>query len=172
MNLSEKIKENFASFLAAFTPQPTENSALSTQHLAQCTEHSEDSILNTLFAAVSTSYPESLSGIEGFTQLQKAEALTAFFESFSAKMEEISASYSTLQSDYYSLVVSSELIASQLTAANETISDLTAQLSARPSIPLNVSDPQIGIHSTNNPKDETGKQILAALPKDLKNKLK
>jgi hypothetical protein len=60
----------------------------------------------------------------------------------------------------------------ELSEANTRIQDLTAQLGARPSIPLNVTDPAVGLSSGSQEKDETGKQILAAMPKDIKRKLK
>jgi hypothetical protein len=173
MNLSEKIKENFASFLAAFTTQPAEHSAQSTEHF-----QSEDNTLNTLFDAVSASYPESFTETQGFTSLQKAEALTAFFASVndqlstaSTKLTESSLAFNTLNEEHQKLITCTEATVAALTAANTRIQELTEQLGARPSIPLNVTDPALSL-STNQEKDETGKQILEALPKDLKRQLK
>lgn len=171
MNLSDKIKQNFAAFLAAFSNQPTEHSALST-------EHSDDTTLNSLFDAVSTSYPESFTEVEGFTQLQKAEALTAFFSSVNDKLQSASETERRLQSeagaltaDHQALIASSEITIQELATANNRIQELTEQLGARPSIPLNVTDPAVSL-SGNQEVDETGKQILAAMPKDMKRKLK
>jgi hypothetical protein len=58
----------------------------------------------------------------------------------------------------------------ELATERSRSAELTEQLSARPSIPLNVTDPALSL-STNQEKDETGKQILSQLPKDLKRKL-
>lgn len=170
MNLSDKIKQNFAAFLAAFSNEPTEHSALST-------EHSDDTTLNTLFDAVSTSYPESFTEVEGFTQLQKAEALTAFYSSVNdqlstsaSKLNESATAFDTLNTEHQALIASSAQVSSELETANSRITELTGQLSARPSIPLNVTDPALSL-SSNQEKDDTGKQILSQLPKDLKRKL-
>ena len=173
MNLSEKIKQNFAAFLASFSAP-----------VASVTEptgvvEGQDNTLNTLFEAVSASYPESFTSTEGFTSLQKAEALTAFFSSVSDKLQtsletELNqrTAFDALNTDHQALVSSNEATLAELSEANTRIQDLTAQLGARPSIPLNVTDPAVGLSSGSQEKDETGKQILAAMPKDIKRKLK
>lgn len=166
MNFSEKIKQNFAAFLASFSDQST------------VAEPVEANTLNTFFDAVSSSYPESFAEVEGFTQLQKAEALTAFFSSVNDKLQSASETERRLQSeaealnaDHLALIASSEVTIQELSTANSRIQELTEQLGARPSIPLNVTDPAVSL-SGNQEVDETGKQILAAMPKDMKRKLK
>ena len=138
MNISEKIKQNFSAFLSAFSIQPPEHSEQSTQ------QQPDDKTLNTLFEALSVSYPESFKDVSEFTQLQKAESITAFLDSQASKNS----------------------------ALTESLETLTEQLSARPSIPLNVTDPKVSLGIDDQEKDETGKQILSQLPKDLKRKLK
>ena len=49
---------------------------------------------------------------------------------------------------------------------------LKAQLSARPTLPNQVTDPQISLKLGSPDKDDTGKTILAQLPRDLRQKLK
>jgi len=173
MNLSEKIKQNFAAFLAAFSVpvSPVTEPAGEIE--------GQDNTLNTLFEAVSASYPESFTSIEGFTSLQKAEALTAFFSSVSDKLQAAleteqnqRTAFDALSIEHQALVSTNEATLAELTEANTRIQDLTAQLGARPSIPLNVTDPAVGLSSGSQEKDETGKQILAAMPKDIKRKLK
>jgi hypothetical protein len=173
MNLSEKIKQNFAAFLAAFSVpvSPVTEPAGEIE--------GQDNTLNTLFEAVSASYPESFTSIEGFTSLQKAEALTAFFSSVSEKLQAAMeteqnqrTAFDALSTEHQALVSSNEATLAELTEANTRIQDLTTQLGARPSIPLNVTDPAVGLSSGSQEKDETGKQILAAMPKDIKRKLK
>jgi hypothetical protein len=173
MNLSEKIKENFSAFLSSFTAQPAEHSALSTEHTEV-----DDTTLNTLFEAVSASYPESFTAAEGFTPLQKAEALTAFFSSVSDQLQaatnteqRLLSEAEALNAEYQDLRESSAVITAELETANSRISELTEQLSARPSIPLNVTDPALSIFTPQD-NDETGKQILESMPKDMKRKLK
>lgn len=169
MNLSEKIKQNFAAFLASFSVQVAEPIE---------TGPVEDKTLNTLFDAVSASYPESFTATEGFTSLQKAEALTAFFSSVNDKLQSsldteqrLMSEAEALNTKHQALIESFDSKVAELDAANTRIQDLTEQLGARPSIPLNVTDPALSL-SINQEKDETGKEILAALPKDLKRKLK
>ena len=173
MNLSDKIKQNFSAFLAAFaTPdQPA-------VQVPASVSDSGNSTLETLFAAVSTSYPESFKETEGFTHLQKAEALTAFISSFSDQLEaannkltETTAALETLTTEHESLLSAAALTQTEIEGFQTEVASLKEQLSARPSIPLNVTDPALSL-TTNQDKDETGKQILASMPKDMKRKLK
>ncbi len=172
MNLSEKIRQNFAAFLASFSVQPVDHPAQNAD------QPQDDNTLNTLFDAVSASYPESFTEVEGFTQLQKAESLTAFFASFNeqlsaadTKLTESTTAFDTLNAEHQALLVDLETERQSLNAANTRITELTEQLSARPSIPLNVTDPKVSLGIGDQEKDETGKQILSQLPKDLKRKL-
>ncbi len=71
-----------------------------------------------------------------------------------------------------SLTQELETLKADLSAARDTIQDLTDKLAARPSIPLNVTDPQVSANLHTEETDDTGKQILASLPHDLKRKLK
>ena len=61
---------------------------------------------------------------------------------------------------------------SKLLDAEKQISLLNAKLSAKPTIPTNVTDPQVSVNLSNPDKDETGKQILASIPQDLRYKLR
>ena len=166
MNISEKIKQNFSAFLSSFSVQPAEQAATESENI-----EAPDKTLNTLFEAFCASYPESFSEVEGFTQLQKAESITAFLESLASKNSLISESLAELNATHEALLATSAFVESELAKANSRITELTEQLSARPSIPLNVTDPLLNV-GHNAEKDETGKQILSQLPKDLKRKLK
>lgn len=145
MNLSEKIKDNFAAFVASFST-PVIDPLLPEPAIV------EDLTLNTLFEAFRISYPESFSvDVESFTQQAKAESLTAFFESINAKLSEktdqlqtVTDSMAELQSEFDILKNSND--------------NLTSQLAARPSNPINVTDPAVGIqlHST---VDNAGKEL-------------
>ncbi len=59
----------------------------------------------------------------------------------------------------------------QLQDAQKMIATLQSKLAAAPSIPHNVTDPQISVNLSEPVKDETGKQMLKSMPKDLKRKL-
>ena len=172
MNLSEKIRQNFAAFLASFSVQPVDHPAQNAD------QPQDDNTLNTLFDAVSTSYPESFTEVEGFTQLQKAESLTAFFASVNdqlstadTKLTESTTAFDTLNAEHQALLADLETERQSLREAEARNVELTEQLSARPSIPLNVTDPKLNLSTGDQEKDETGKQILSQLPKDLKRKL-
>jgi hypothetical protein len=174
MNLSEKIRQNFAAFLASFSTQPAEHSAQGTEHNTD-----QDNTLNTLFDAVSASYPESFTEVEGFTQLQKAESLTTFFTSVNeqlsaaeTKLTESTTAFETLNTEHQALLADLETERQSLREAEARNIELTEQLSARPSIPLNVTDPKLNLSTGDQEKDETGKQILAEMPKDMKRQLK
>jgi hypothetical protein len=164
MNLSEKIKQNFAAFLAAFSVQTVEDPLLPVPA-------EQDNTLNTLFEALCTSYPESFTDVSDFTQLQKAESITAFLDNEATTNTALAESFEGLKAEHETLLQTSAQAVQDLEAANSRIGELTGQLSARPSIPLNVTDPALSL-SSNQEKDETGKQILSQLPKDLKRKLK
>ena len=173
MNLSEKVKANFAAFIALFAAKPS----------PEPQQSEEQNILDTFFDALRVSFPESFSEVSEFTQLQKAESLTSFFATISeqqaaahTKLMETTAAFDALNAEHEALLASCTLSAttletsqSELATANAAIEDLKLQLNARPSIPLNVTDPALS--TGNQDKDETGKQILEAMPKDLKRKL-
>jgi hypothetical protein len=173
MTLSEKVKQNFAAFLAAFSlPDDPDQGTV------------QVGTLDTLFDAVSKSYPESFVNADNLTPIQKAEALTAFFSSVdeklqlaSTKLTETVSAFDSLTADHQALLLASESTASELLVsaaelaeANTRIQELTGQLAARPTIPLNVTDPALSL-TLNHAKDETGKQILASMPPDIKRKL-
>lgn len=173
MNLSSKIKENFAAFLAIFNEK--QNPA----------EPSDSTSLNALYDGIWNSYPELITMPENCSSdFQKAENLTSFISALHEKCVELSSkndeavtAFEALKFEHQNLLTSSseltaELQTSQqeLATANTRIEELTQQLAARPSIPLNVTDPQVSVLHTE--KDLTGKEVLSAIPSDLKRKLK
>jgi hypothetical protein len=171
MNLSEKIKQNFASFLAAFSVQAVEDPLLPVPA-------EQDNTLNILFEALCTSYPKSFMDVKDFTQLQKAESITAFLESEASKNASLTESFETLQAEINGIkaelasrTIEIDVLQAELETRNLELETMCQQLSARPSIPLNVTDPLLNLTPGDHEKDETGKQILAAMPKDIKRKL-
>lgn len=186
MNFSEKIRQNFASFLAAFSLAPPSGNTVPSSTPSQTGEgqdgisspdNHQDNTLNTLFDAASSSFPASFPDKDGITALQKAEALTAFFSTVSDQLSEADtklrykeSAFNALADEHKDLIASASQLTSELETANTRIAELNEQLSARPSIPLNVTDPALSL-STSQEKDESGKQILSQLPKDLKRKL-
>ncbi len=161
MNISEKIKANFATFLASFSV-PQSGSQAPDQEV-------RDQTLNTLFDAISVSFPDSFSDVENFTQEQKAEAITNCLSTLSTRLSDSVSAFDTLTVEHQELLAEMDNERQLLSDANATITTLKEQLSARPSIPLNVTDPALS--TSNTTPDETGKQILAAMPKDMKRKL-
>lgn len=173
MNLTGKIKENFAAFLATFSEK------------ADAAQPSNLTILNTLYDDIRHSYPEFIPDHSADSlPLQKAEILTSFITTLHDKMVEASAksnstteAFDLLKEIHQDMITSSQVLTTELRknkeeleTATSRVEELTLQLSARPSIPLNVTDPVLSL-STNQDKDETGKEILAAIPSDLKRKL-
>lgn len=195
MKFPDSIKQNFAAFLAAFSTKPEPNQ--SSEAAAELAE--ADETLDNLYASFCASFPETFSPDAAKTQLEKADAITEYLLSFndkllvaSTKLSEITAAFDTLNAEHQELLVTSdnslhELAASaaelaeaitklsegaaELAEANTRIEELTAQLNARPTIPLNVTDPLLSTGPEPEP-DETGKEILKNIPKDLKRKLK
>jgi hypothetical protein len=70
------------------------------------------------------------------------------------------------------LIEAFEQTLSKLAEAEKQISLLNAKLLAKPSIPSNVSDPQVSVALASTEKDETGKHILASIPQDMRFKLR
>ncbi len=182
MNLSSKIKENFAAFQAAFSTTPS--IATIPDKPIQDEPISESDTVNSLFVALCATSPRSFTNVNDYTPQQKVEALTSHFHNVNDRLinvteqsratmaanEEISTKYKTLLEQSDKLSEEFKVTQDELEIANTRIQELTLQLSARPSIPLNVTDPAVSL-TTNQVKDETGKQILAAIPIDLKRKL-
>ena len=165
MNLSDKIKQNFIAFLEAFSPPPQSANM----------EPASDSLPS---GESLSRFIGSQGGVLSHTTNLPGEDLGGVLSGQGGVSEPTSISLSSHNSEISSLQAELETSNQKLetlTAELETktleIETLNQQLSARPSIPLNVTDPSIGVHSANNPKDETGKEILASMPKDMKRKL-
>lgn len=159
MNLSDKIKQNFASFTGIFSDQSPLDAFI------------ENSALSSLFKTLCSAFPDTYTADENLTYLQKAEVMHEFFNSHAASLTELTDALNTLQVDHKALVSSSASTAAELETARDTILMLNEQLKARPTIPLNVTDPLLNI-SEPAAKDNTGKQILKNTPKDLRFKFK
>ena len=157
MNISDKIKQNFAAFLASFSDQST------------VAEPVEANTLNTLFEALSASNPDILTNGNDLTTLEKAEVLADFFTSTTSKLQETSTKLAESLTASDALQVELETRNQQLETLTLEIETLRQQLKAHPSIPLNVTDPALSFN--NKPADTTGKDLLNSIPKDLKRKL-
>lgn len=158
MSLAEKLKANFAAFVNSFT------SAEASPPLEPVPVHREG---DTEGASAPTENPGGVdpeppapepSTPEPGTRHSELETPAPELETLNLKLQTQSQELETLKAD--------------LSAARDTIQDLTDRLSARPSIPLNVTDPQVSANLHTEETDDTGKQILANLPRDLKHKLK
>ncbi len=163
MTLSEKIKEKFTAFMAQLnnetqTVNETEPQPTFTQYL---------------FNELVTEFPDAFEVTEGLSDVQMAESVKAFFSAVKSQLEENETKTKAFESAKSAMLILQESMTShmqaELDAANTRISALTEQLSARPSIPLNVTDPALS--TTNIAPDEAGKQMLSAMPKDMKRKL-
>ncbi len=159
MNLSEKIKDNFRKLFSLEAPviedpipgqeaeeQPGIPEPIKEQHIAIA------------FESFSELFP-----IEGLTKLEDG--------SFTIEAEETTV---TLE-DADKLVImlhALESLNTELSNAKEIIRNLSAKLAARPSVPKQVTDPQVSLSLAEEETDDTGKQILKAIPPDLRYKLK
>jgi len=168
MTLSEKIRERITAFMAAIHPETT-------LPVPEVNEQ-QPSFINMLFSELIAEYPDAFSVTDESTEAQKADSIKAFFAAVKIQLQE-NEDHSRESEEADKIILSTQetfvsKMEAELEAATSRIAELTGQLSARPSIPLNVTDPQVGLGTGDHDKDETGKQILSQLPKDLKRKLK
>jgi hypothetical protein len=167
MTLSEKIREKITAFMAAFNPETS---------LPAPEKTDQPSFINLLFSELVAEYPDAFAVKEELTEVQKVESIKVFFAAVKTQLQENEDHSREFEEANKVILSTQEAFASkmeaELEAANSRIAELTGQLSARPSIPLNVTDPAVSLATGTQDKDETGKQILAAMPKDMKRKLK
>ena len=171
MTLSEKIKEKFTAFMAQLNNE-TQTVNETEPRLVSSVEP-KPTFTQYLFNELVTEFPDAFEVTEGLSDVQMAESVKAFFSAVKSQLEENENKTKAFESAKSAMLILQESMTSQMQAeidaANNRISALTEQLSARPSIPLNVTDPALS--TSNTTPDETGKQILAAMPKDMKLKL-
>ena len=174
MNLTEKVKESFASFLSACAINQTAGEARSLSEVEAGGSNANDEMLNTLFDSLSVSFPESFQDVMDFTQLQKTAAISNFLTALNddltkslSEIAKLTEAHELLQKDHETSIEKCDTLLADLTSANSSIAALTEQLKARPTIPLNVTDPKV---SANPEKevDTTGKDLYNALPADAK----
>ncbi len=167
MTLSEKIREKITAFMAAFNPET---------NLPAPEKTEQPLFINLLFSELVAEYPDAFAVTEELTEVQKVESIKVFFAAVKTQLQENEDHSREFEEANKVILSTQEAFASkmeaELEAANSRIAELTGQLSARPSIPLNVTDPALSLATGTQDKDETGKQILAAMPKDMKRKLK
>ena len=164
MNLSEKIKENFSAFMANFSVQPGSDPLIPPPAM-------QEPVLNSLFEKLTSMFPETFSSVENLSQERKADLIMLCMTMLTEQILKTVESFDSLNAEHQELRQLLETNLAELDAERSRSEQLTEQLIARPSIPLNVTDPAISISGTQE-LDETGKQILSQLPKDLKRKLK
>ena len=164
MNLSEKIKENFSAFMANFSVQPGSDPLIPPPAM-------QEPVLNSLFEKLTSMFPETFSSVENLSQERKADLIMLCMTMLTEQILKTVESFDSLNAEHQELRQLLETNLAELDAERSRSEQLTEQLSARPSIPLNVTDPAISLSGTQE-LDETGKQILSNLPKDLKRKLK
>jgi hypothetical protein len=161
MNLSDKIIENFKQMFNSkpiATPETPETSVVaSVAPVAQ-------------FAEVAPMAP--MAEVAQFASVAPSLLETAFSNLQSLGV--IAASEIPVELDAKTALVieAFEQTLSKLGEAEKQISLLNAKLSAKPTIPVNVTDPQVSVNLSNTDKDETGKQILSNIPQDLRFKLR
>ncbi len=171
MTLSEKIKEKFTAFMAQLNNET--QTVNETEPRLVSDAEPQPTFTQYLFNELVTEFPDAFEVTEGLSDVQMAESVKAFFSAVKSQLEENETKTKAFESAKSAMLILQESMTSQmqaeLDAANTRISALTEQLSARPSIPLNVTDPALS--TTNIAPDEAGKQMLSAMPKDMKRKL-
>ena len=171
MTLSEKIKEKFTAFMAQLNNET--QTVNETEPRLVSDAEPQPTFTQYLFNELVTEFPDAFEVTEGLSDVQMAESVKAFFSAVKSQLEENETKTKAFESAKSAMLILQESMTShmqaELDAANTRISALTEQLSARPSIPLNVTDPALS--TTNIAPDEAGKQMLSAMPKDMKRKL-
>ena len=158
MNLSDKLKQNFSAFLAAFTAQSPGPQELNAD-------------LQTLIDEHQTLTADHQSLAQEHTALStELQALRADLQGLSTEHQAMTASFETLNTEHQALINQHDALSTEHQAILLELDTERSRSAARPSIPLNVTDPAISLSGTPD-KDETGKQILASMPKDMKRKL-
>ena len=171
MTLSEKIKEKFTAFMAQLNNET--QTVNETEPRLVSDAEPQPTFTQYLFNELVTEFPDAFEVTEGLSDVQMAESVKAFFSAVKSQLEENETKTKAFESAKSAMLILQDSMTShmqsELDAANTRISALTEQLSARPSIPLNVTDPALS--TTNIAPDEAGKQMLSAMPKDMKRKL-
>jgi hypothetical protein len=171
MKIPLKVKQGFTTFLDIL------NSPIYTGIV-------DDSNLDRVFDEARAIQPDSFTAMDEPSQVQKADILIKAFSLLNEKLlnaasvdKATETNIEQLNQKYQELNTSSEKITAELNTSQIELQDaktqiqlLTEQLSARPSIPLNVTDPKVSVFPSE--KDLTGKQVLSNIPSDLKRKLK
>ncbi|MBS4057367.1 MAG: hypothetical protein KGZ82_08630 [Bacteroidales bacterium] len=161
MNLSEKIKENFLKIFSNNTNGPS--------HVQDTELHDPLNENPDSFNQLSSILNE---GFDTLFQRLKMQGLDRNDKGEYHFQKDDDCVILDLQAKASILVQAVESSFAELDKANLSITNLNARLAAKPSIPKEVTDPQVSVAQGNPDKDETGKHILQSLPVDLRRKLK
>ena len=166
MKLSDKIIENFKQI---FSTKPV-TEALEVPPVTEVLEVPVTEALEVTEVLEVTPVTEAL-------EVQVSEVAPSLLETAFNKLQTLGVISETeipteLETKTALVIEAFEQTLSKLLDAEKQISMLNAKLSAKPTIPTNVTDPQVSVNLSNPDKDETGKQILASIPQDLRYKLR
>ncbi|MDP2237007.1 MAG: hypothetical protein Q8J88_11285 [Bacteroidales bacterium] len=173
MNLPEKLKANFLKFFSLADPAlpeipevaevapvpqvPQVPPAADLAPVAEVASFADLALVASLAEVPQAPDPHPISvALQNLVTLGLADQLSE-----TASVEQQT---ETLLSSFESTIL-------QLQDAQKMIAMLQSKLAAAPTIPHNVTDPQISVNLSEPVKDESGKQMLKSMPKDLKRKL-
>ena len=162
MNLSEKIKSNFRKIFSLELDEGIKDQ-LSQDNDTNDTDTSsadqqEDSLIKTTFSNFVANFPEL-----GITSNEDS--------SFSIQLDEQITQLSAADM-LETMLGTTQSLLQELMSAKAVINQLSDKLAAKPTIPAQVSDPQVSAKQDSPDKDETGKQILKSIPAEMRYRLR
>lgn len=148
MNFSETIKSHFRKIFSLEQPEPQSHPQPEPQSQPQ-----------PFFSRFLQSFPQL-----GITQNEAGEYIFSDGESepHTLQPEEITET----------LFTAIESLQEELQNAQQQITQLSDKLAAKPTLPKQVSDPQVSAHLQDPEKDQTGKQMLQSIPPELRYRLR
>lgn len=162
MNLSEKIKSNFRKIFSleldeGIKDQLSQDNGTSDTDTSSA-DQQEDSLIKTAFSNFVADFPEL-----GITSNEDS--------SFSIQLDEQITQLSAADM-LETMLGTTQSLLQELMASKAVINQLSDKLAAKPTIPAQVSDPQVSAKQDSPEKDETGKQILKSIPAEMRYRLR
>lgn len=164
MNFSETIKSHFRKIfsLELPVPEPEPQPPVTERSLSEPDLQPEDgprAQSRGPFSHFLQSFPQL-----GITQNEAGEYIFSDGESepHTLQPEEITET----------LFTAIESLQEELQNAQQQITQLSDKLAAKPTLPKQVSDPQVSAHLQDPEKDQTGKQMLQSIPPELRYRLR
>lgn len=158
MNFSDAIKSNFRKIFSLDLPPLEEPLTQTDTEVRQEDPNAQHAFHTALFSRFLSLFPQlgiTMSDDGTFTFSNDSET-------------------HILQPDEISetLFTAIESLSNELSNAQKQIRSLSDQLAARPTLPKDVTDPQVSVNLHQHDKDEAGKQLLQNIPAELRYRLR